>query len=137
MAWIEGKISARGGSRGVYPPEGAVEFAFWLHTRVRKPDEKKMGTFRRRWSGITTQEMLDRFEEESGDGGGMSRRALHCMLADVLTYTPWKWELLGEVKMVEDRGEGDRWPLLWKDLLTLPGVVPEFSADRVCASHRP
>lgn len=136
MAWIEGRISARDNSRGVYPPDGAVIFAFWLHTRIRKPDEKKMRSFRTRWSGISTQDLLDRFEEESGESGGMSRRVVHCILADVLTYTPWKWDLQSEVKLVEDRGEGDRWPLLWMDLLTLPGIVPEFSADRVCSSHR-
>lgn len=95
-----------------------------------------MRSFRTRWSGISTQDLLDRFEEESGESGGMSRRVVHCILADVLTYTPWKWDLQSEVKLVEDRGEGDRWPLLWMDLLTLPGIVPEFSADRVCSSHR-
>lgn len=134
IAWIEGRISARDNSRGVYAPEGALAFAFWLHTRLRKPDEKKMRSFRKKWSGISTQEIVERFEEESGESGGITRRVVHCVLADVLTYTPWKWDLLqSEVKMVEDRGEGDRWPLLWMDLLTLPGIVPEFSVDR---THR-
>lgn len=139
VSWIKGRISARDRSRSVYPPDNAVRFAYWLHMRVRKPGEKKMRTFRAHWSGISSQDLMDRYEEEcAGErgSGSMSRRAVHCILADVLTYTPYafKWEK-SELKLVED-GDGDQWPLLWSDLLSLPGSVPEFSADRaLCASH--
>ncbi|KAG0620756.1 hypothetical protein M758_4G241100 [Ceratodon purpureus] len=139
MAWIEGRISARDSSRSVYPPENAERFAYWLHMRVRKPGEKKMRTFRAHWSGISSQDLIDRYEEESVGVmgcGSMSRRAVHCILGDVLTYTSYgfKWNK-SELKLVEDR-DGDQWPLLWSDLLSLPGPVPEYSTDRaLCASH--
>ena len=138
MSWIQGRISARDRSRSVYPPDDAARFAYWLHMRVRKPGEKKMRTFRAHWSGLSSQDLIDRYEEENDEGGSatISRRVVHCILADVLTYTPYafKWDKR-ELKLVED-GDGNQWPLLWSDLLSLPGPVPEFSADRdLCASH--
>jgi hypothetical protein len=137
MAWIEGRISARATSRSVYPPESAVRFAYWLHMRVAKPSEKQMRTFRAHWSGISSQDLVDRFAEESAHcESSISRRAVHCILADVLTHTPYAFQWHErELKLVQDP-DGDHWPLLWSDLLTLPGPVPEFSADRTnCASH--
>lgn len=134
MLWIEGRISARDHSRSVSPPINAATFAIWLHMRVSKPDENAMRWFRIHWSGLSTRDLMDRYEEETGEVGVVSSRAVHCILTDILTFTPFMWTSC--VKLVEDKVDGDRWPLLWSDLLTLPGIVPEFSADRLCMGHR-
>lgn len=126
MSWLEGTISGRDESRSIYPSQSSLTFAYWMHLRLRKPSAQEMQTFKLKWSGISTQELLQRYEDES-DEARPPEKVVRCILSDVLTYFPFRYN--SEVKMVESKSYGNKWPFAWFGLLRLPRAVPDFSGD--------
>lgn len=126
MSWFEGTLSGRDESRSIYPSQSSLTFAYWMHLRLRKPSAQEMQTFKFKWSGISTQELLQRYEDESGETRP-PEKVVRCILSDVLTYFPFRYN--SDVKMVESKSYGNNWPFAWLGLLRLPGAVPDFSGD--------
>lgn len=126
MSWIEGNVSARDQSRTVQPVESTTQFAFWLHARLRKPTLAEMQTFKLKWSGITTQDLVERYEEEAADRRPPDK-VVRCMLSDVLPYIAFRYN--NEVRMIESKAHGNRWPFAWAGQTSLPGAVPDYSKD--------